>query len=410
MRQLLILLLLIPLLSFAQTTIQPNEKVFGKWNRQGSPYLIEGEAIVPAGKTLTIEPGTVVLFKTGTNTVYGSEGFGLGILRVRGQLIARGTEERMITFGRNGEDGKWGQIYLQGQEKESKLRYCRISHAQYLRNMVPNDNGTAAVTFYRCGGEVSHCIISDSWAGVNGKKEAKPVLFHNVFLNNKYGLEANSNSRLVAYNSIFVGNESDFFIKGNGKIELSYSMLSGDSSPEGVEVGEGMIFGGSPFFVNGEEGDYHLAPGSLGIQAGKKQVDMGAFPDAHTARVKKDPALATNKRRRNKEAEEDNQPRPQQAVELAGVDPHYYALLIGVKSYDDRDIDKKKKAHRQVRKLRSLLTHRYGFAHEKVLLLENPTKAEIVAQLERLSDQLSADDHLLICYTGQFEWDEYHQT
>jgi hypothetical protein len=33
--------------------------------KKGSPYIINGEAIVPSGKTLEIKPGVVVRFKTG---------------------------------------------------------------------------------------------------------------------------------------------------------------------------------------------------------------------------------------------------------------------------------------------------------------------------------------------------------
>ncbi|OQA02352.1 MAG: hypothetical protein BWY70_00025 [Bacteroidetes bacterium ADurb.Bin408] len=49
------------------STISNKQEVYGTWTKSKSPYTIQGEAIVPEGKTLTIEPGVTVKFKTGTN-------------------------------------------------------------------------------------------------------------------------------------------------------------------------------------------------------------------------------------------------------------------------------------------------------------------------------------------------------
>ena len=53
------LALMVPVLAAplsAATTI-PGGNVSGIWDAAGSPYLIEGDITVPAGQTLTIEPG-----------------------------------------------------------------------------------------------------------------------------------------------------------------------------------------------------------------------------------------------------------------------------------------------------------------------------------------------------------------
>jgi hypothetical protein len=39
----------------AQTVIKDKQDVFGTWKKKGSPYIIEGEAIIPSGKVLNIK-------------------------------------------------------------------------------------------------------------------------------------------------------------------------------------------------------------------------------------------------------------------------------------------------------------------------------------------------------------------
>jgi hypothetical protein len=51
-----------------------------------SPYLVNADVFVPAGKVVRIEPGTVLLFKNFTG------------LHVFGILIVQGTKERLVTF------------------------------------------------------------------------------------------------------------------------------------------------------------------------------------------------------------------------------------------------------------------------------------------------------------------------
>ncbi|MGD8627132.1 MAG: hypothetical protein PVJ34_21535, partial [Anaerolineae bacterium] len=66
----LILSLVLPALgavprAIAQTgTPVPGGNVSGTWTAAGSPYLIEGDITVPAGATLSIEPGVNVIFQS----------------------------------------------------------------------------------------------------------------------------------------------------------------------------------------------------------------------------------------------------------------------------------------------------------------------------------------------------------
>lgn len=48
----------------AASTGAPGGDVSGTWTVSGLPYLINGDITVPAGQTLTIEPGVVVNFES----------------------------------------------------------------------------------------------------------------------------------------------------------------------------------------------------------------------------------------------------------------------------------------------------------------------------------------------------------
>lgn len=49
----------------AKTIIDDKSEVSGIWDAAHSPYLINGEAIVPENHTLIIKPGTRIEFKVG---------------------------------------------------------------------------------------------------------------------------------------------------------------------------------------------------------------------------------------------------------------------------------------------------------------------------------------------------------
>jgi parallel beta-helix repeat protein len=79
-------------------------------------YLVEGTVVVPAGKILRIEPGTVILMTKGVSLI------------VAGQLLAEGTPGRPIRFTRFGNDTVWRQI-LFVQAVDSRLDHCIIEYA-----------------------------------------------------------------------------------------------------------------------------------------------------------------------------------------------------------------------------------------------------------------------------------------
>jgi hypothetical protein len=120
------------------------------------PYLITSNIEVPLDRTVTIEPGTVFLFKNFTG------------LHIRGKLLARGTENAPIVFtsefdkNYNGQAKReanpfdWDGIYMTSDAMGSQFTnctiafsvYCISSSTKYLRldPLVVKDNGKNIIT------------------------------------------------------------------------------------------------------------------------------------------------------------------------------------------------------------------------------------------------------------------------
>ena len=113
----ILILIFFSTLLFSQTTI-PGGDVSGTWLQSGSPYLIEGEIIIPNGETLTIDPGCLIEFQ------------GYYEFNVQGRILAEGSEQDTIYFSR--EDNLWGGInFIQTPafNDSSKFSYCKITKA-----------------------------------------------------------------------------------------------------------------------------------------------------------------------------------------------------------------------------------------------------------------------------------------
>jgi hypothetical protein len=96
-----------------------------------SPWLVVGDIEVPAGKTVTIEAGSVFLFKNFTG------------LHVQGKLVALGTKERPIVFTSENDRAKnpatslyanpydWNGIYLHSDATGTMMTYCTVMYSVY---------------------------------------------------------------------------------------------------------------------------------------------------------------------------------------------------------------------------------------------------------------------------------------
>jgi hypothetical protein len=83
-----------------------------------------------------------------------------------------------------------------------------------------------------------------------------------------------------------------------------------------------------------------------------------------------------------------------------------YALLIGNEKYDDPNIPELEEPLRDATEMFNILTGRYNFDPENVILLKNATKSEIIGTLHNLRSVIKPSDNLLIFYAGHGLWDD----
>jgi len=326
--------LMLPFLSISQTKIADKQEISGKWKKSKSPYIIEGEAIIPEGKTLKIKPGTVILFKTGGNINYYdynttkaeyelTDNFDVGMLRVNGTLVAKGKKGNEIMFSRDGAVGHWGTIFFNSKSEENLMDYCIVEYANYVNYIL--ESGTSAegsVAFYNSKGTISNSIVRentssagiistyDSQITINGNlvdncfygisfgHGAFPTVENNICANNYLGIRAYyckpnvvknitfvnnrkasvklQTQELLVLNSVFADEETGAQYGEENKLKISYSAVQIKTLEGFIEYMGGNIFGEKASFVNLEKKDFNLLPDSKWNGKGENGVNIGA--------------------------------------------------------------------------------------------------------------------------------------
>ena len=84
----------------------------------------------------------------------------------------------------------------------------------------------------------------------------------------------------------------------------------------------------------------------------------------------------------------------------------YFALLIGIDQYRDEGIPDLDNPIRDAEAFRDALVENYTFSPNRISFLKNPTRAEIINELDLLRSRVTKNDNLLIFYAGHGYWDE----
>jgi len=172
-------------------------------------YVLLGPVGVPAGRTLTIQPGVVIK----TINYYGSN------LIIAGTLIANGTLALPIIITSVKDDnhgnptdtnkdgsitspatGDFSSIVFESGSTGNSLNYCTIKYANGY-----NQNSTeylgAALNFISAGGTVQNCQIKDVSDGINCFLASTPAINNNQFINLGFAVSISA-----AANPTFTGN------------------------------------------------------------------------------------------------------------------------------------------------------------------------------------------------------------
>jgi hypothetical protein len=83
-----------------------------------------------------------------------------------------------------------------------------------------------------------------------------------------------------------------------------------------------------------------------------------------------------------------------------------YALLIAIEEYQDPAIQILSEPKGDAYKLREVLTSRYTFEPDDIIMLEDPTFEDLNVAFDNLSHTLTDNDNLLIFYAGHGFFDE----
>jgi len=125
------------------------------------------------------------------------------------------------------------------------------------------------------------------------------------------------------------------------------------------------------------------------------------------------PVYLTDNRRNGAitdETEEDNRQQNQSDQGTAPgtklITGDYFALIMGVNDYQDQTITNLDNPVLDANKLYKVLNEQYTFEKDNMILLENPTRADIIETMDELSVKVTEDDNLLVFYAGHGHWDE----
>ena len=234
-KTILLLSLLIGLVTafYAQTTIPDGTDVSGTWTLAGSPYIIEGEATVPVGETLTILPGVTVKLNIGTGFDYSQpDYFDAGILIVEGSLIAVGGVEVPITFTRDGTDGNWGQIFFNSSEG-SYLSFCNFEYGYRISNMEGLMFAHGVISFFSSAANIANCDFSYTQGAGIACYTSNVNFYGNILHHNTSGIysregDMSNFANNIIYNNINIGiYVTDENTQSNFANNLIYSSYTG---------------------------------------------------------------------------------------------------------------------------------------------------------------------------------------
>ncbi|CAB1059037.1 hypothetical protein D1BOALGB6SA_3795 [Olavius sp. associated proteobacterium Delta 1] len=181
-----------------------------------SPYLVKDALVVKPGAKLTMEPGTVIWFRS------------LGII-VKGELQILGTEDNPVRLSSLGRS-TWKGVFLDHSFGENKLSYCAISGAEFgfrasnskvsIQNSQFQDN-VWGIVMEESSAEISGSLIRTSQKSGIAARQARILVNNSVITENSSGgfLLENSRAQIVQNNILNNGGWEMKVIDDKGQVQ-----------------------------------------------------------------------------------------------------------------------------------------------------------------------------------------------
>jgi hypothetical protein len=207
--------------------------------------MISGVVTVAPQATLTIGPGTVVRFGTGSASGGGA------LLLVQGRLVASGTKEKPILFASRfaePQKGDWQGIVMLGSEKKNLLENCRLEGAETGLDVSFSSITLKNVQVTRCstGTHLQGTVADASGGGASGcdvgmaLADSEVELRDSLFSGNGSGVVAERSS-LYLTGGAFTGNRS-IGAKATGcRVKIAACTFTGNGAGLALAASQGSV-------------------------------------------------------------------------------------------------------------------------------------------------------------------------
>ncbi|MCX6641501.1 MAG: T9SS type A sorting domain-containing protein [bacterium] len=251
-----------------------NGVVSGTWTQASSPYYVMGDVTVPAGGSLTIDPGTQIIFFDNYKLTVASGA----------TLHAVGTETNPITMAPLISAVGWKGIRFEAASSQTRLEYC---HLQSGRAEGSGMDGYGGAVF--CSGSnptITHCTIESNSAvrgGAIACVNAQPQIVQNSFQNNSAdelgGVIYCENSNATITDNVFIANHAT-----NGGAVYTYqssAVVQNNSFSDNYVSGNGGAIGimsGSPQIrLNNLSDNSAVHGGAIGCESSDALIDQNTI-------------------------------------------------------------------------------------------------------------------------------------
>ena len=187
-------------------------------NIEKSPYLVNDALVVKPGAKLTMQPGTVIWFRS------------LGLI-IKGELEILGTEDKPVRLSSLGRTS-WKGIFLDHSRSENKIHYCAISDAEFgfratksnvsIQNSQFQDN-VWGIVVEESKADISGSLIRTSQKSGIAARQAQILVKDSVITENNSGgfLLENSRAKIVQNNILNNGGWEIKVLDENGQVKAA---------------------------------------------------------------------------------------------------------------------------------------------------------------------------------------------